>query len=225
MGVLFARVGGAWVPISGTSDEVFIGPDDPIGTFPMTELWYDTDAPGRDQPSFGLEANKPAAPGQPMSFFATDTKREWFYDGTGWIVMAEPTQSGSAVFGGVTLGTGGTAPSSYHRQDGYCDWKAGFTLGSSGFTVGALTHTLTFPAQRLSTNELNVAFVDSGGWRHAGLHDPATSGAMTLYFARADLPGAIRNEGATTSATAPFTWGAGDATEISGRYQMASRYT
>lgn len=49
MGVLYARVGGAWVPVSGGgggSDEVVIAPTDPIVSFPSTELWVDTSAPG-----------------------------------------------------------------------------------------------------------------------------------------------------------------------------------
>lgn len=42
MGVLYARVSGAWVPIGAGSDEVWIGPDAPVD--PSTEVWYDTDA-------------------------------------------------------------------------------------------------------------------------------------------------------------------------------------
>jgi hypothetical protein len=43
MAVLYAKVGGAWVPIGGGvgSEEVFVGPDDPGGGY---DLWYDTDA-------------------------------------------------------------------------------------------------------------------------------------------------------------------------------------
>jgi hypothetical protein len=45
MAVLYGRIGGAWVPISSSMDnEVVIGPDDPITSYPTAELWYDTDA-------------------------------------------------------------------------------------------------------------------------------------------------------------------------------------
>jgi hypothetical protein len=45
MAVLYGRIGGAWVPISSSMDnEVVIGPDDPIASYPTAELWYDTDA-------------------------------------------------------------------------------------------------------------------------------------------------------------------------------------
>ena len=43
MGVLYARVGGAWVPALGVN-EVAVGTDAP--TDPDVELWYDTDDPG-----------------------------------------------------------------------------------------------------------------------------------------------------------------------------------
>jgi len=46
MGVLYVNVGGSWVPVGGgTTDEVAIGPDDPVAANPNVELWYDTDAP------------------------------------------------------------------------------------------------------------------------------------------------------------------------------------
>ena len=51
MGVLYARVAGAWVPVvasGGGSNEVYVGTDDPIVTYPDAEIWYDTDAPTYD---------------------------------------------------------------------------------------------------------------------------------------------------------------------------------
>ena len=54
MGALYARVGGVWVPVAGTADEVYVGTDDPGPTY---ELWVDTDAaapaPGVGIPSGG----------------------------------------------------------------------------------------------------------------------------------------------------------------------------
>jgi len=44
MGVLRVLVNGVWVDIGGASDEVVVGPDDPILLTPTAELWYDTDA-------------------------------------------------------------------------------------------------------------------------------------------------------------------------------------
>jgi len=58
MGVLYAYVGGVWVPVTGGgdagggggggtgTDEVWIGADDPIVANPTIELWVDTDDAG-----------------------------------------------------------------------------------------------------------------------------------------------------------------------------------
>lgn len=44
--ILYARVDGGWVEASTPAtqvEEVFIGPDDPIATYPALELWVDSD--------------------------------------------------------------------------------------------------------------------------------------------------------------------------------------
>lgn len=49
-GVLYAKVGGTWVPVGGGGgDEVWVGPDDP-GINSPHEIWYDTDDDG---PQYG----------------------------------------------------------------------------------------------------------------------------------------------------------------------------
>src|SRR5262245_37342198 len=69
---------------------------------------------------YGTEAARPAGvPG--MRYFATDTKREFLYDGTGWVVMAEPAQTYTPALTGITLGNG-TLTGRYHRSDGWCDF-------------------------------------------------------------------------------------------------------
>lgn len=48
MGVLFARVGNSWVPVTpAVPDEVWVGPNTPPDI--LTELWYDTDEPPSGQ--------------------------------------------------------------------------------------------------------------------------------------------------------------------------------
>jgi hypothetical protein len=42
MGVLKIKVGGQWIDVANSNDEVWVGPDTP--TDPNAELWYDTDA-------------------------------------------------------------------------------------------------------------------------------------------------------------------------------------
>lgn len=88
-------------------DEIFVGPEDPIGTYPLTDLWYDTDAIGlTGQAPYGLEAARPVAPGLPMRYFATDTKRDWLYDGTQWVrtgVIASHSLSSTFTSTGVQV--------------------------------------------------------------------------------------------------------------------------
>jgi len=79
MGVLYANVGGVWVPVGGGvgggSDEVFIGPNDPIGTAPTTELWYDSDAP---TPVTGIGIPQAGTAGQVLTkTSATDYAVAW----------------------------------------------------------------------------------------------------------------------------------------------------
>lgn len=80
-GVLKALINGAWVNIPAGMDEVWISPTEP--TNPGIELWYDTDEPGATG-SFGLEAARPTTPAAPMRYFATDTRRDWLWDGVSW---------------------------------------------------------------------------------------------------------------------------------------------
>lgn len=55
-GQLKAKVGGSWVPVTtagsgssggGGTDEVWVGPDDPIAATPTIEFWIDTDEPAQ----------------------------------------------------------------------------------------------------------------------------------------------------------------------------------
>ena len=85
MGVLRARVGGAWVDIGNAPvDPIWVDPSPP--TDPNIEMWYDTDAIGYPPSNVGLEANRPAASASLAGFhyFATDTLNDWLCDGTTW---------------------------------------------------------------------------------------------------------------------------------------------
>jgi len=87
MPTLKAKVGGVWVPVGGGSgggaEEVEIGPSAP--TDASIELWVDSDAiPPAAVPPYGLHASRPAAPYPGFHYYATDTKRDWLWDGTAW---------------------------------------------------------------------------------------------------------------------------------------------
>lgn len=114
MPVLKAKINGVWVPLgSGGSgnDEVDIGPTVP--TDPGIELWYDTDDPqgqaggvpsagllgqvlgklGNEDynvgwlPTSGAESVRPTAPSFPMRYWATDTQRDWQWNGSVWLLV------------------------------------------------------------------------------------------------------------------------------------------
>jgi hypothetical protein len=50
MGALFVKVGSSWVPVSGGTEEVFVGPTDP-GLSSAYDLWIDSDAPAQTLPA------------------------------------------------------------------------------------------------------------------------------------------------------------------------------
>lgn len=153
--------------------------------------------------------------------FETDTGRELTYDGTGWIIMAEPAQSFTPSFSNTTPGNG-TRSGSYHRSDGWVDFTASFVLGSTSAVSGSVGLTLPIAGTGLVSDQLRVALTDtSAGQIYQGRVN-ANNTAPTLYHAL--VSGSL--VGLTTlSATAPFTWAAGDAIEVSGRYAMATRYS
>jgi len=218
MAVLKARIGGAWVDVGGAPsvDEVWIGTDAPADT--ATELWYDTDEP--TVLAYGLESAKPATPPAPQTYFATDTKRSWFFDGTGWVIMGEPGVSWTPTFpSGVTIGAGSSV-GWYHRSDGFCDFWGRFTLGAGSAVTGGVSLTLPFPSQNLAINGLQVAYSDTNLY-WSGISGDAASPSfypLTATATYVQITGVL-------GPTVPFTWAAGNQIQFSGRYRMASRYT
>lgn len=210
MGVLYAKVGGAWVPALGPN-EVFVGSDQP--TDPDVELWYDTDDPGLSG-GVGLEAAKPAAPPVGTRYFATDTLRDWLWDGTGWIIKAEPEVAWTPTWTNVTLGNG-TSVGRYHRSDGWIDFWASFNLGST--SAMGTAPTLTLP---ISPRSAEQTF--SGSASQIGV---ARTPCLTEVLTGTTLKVRVANTNADVAPTVPFTWGTSGSLFVHGRYQMASRYT
>lgn len=137
MGVLRARVGGSWVDIGVA------------GPLPM----------------YGLESAKPATPTQPgYQYFATDTKRLWLWDGTGWIIMQEPPIGTHVptVAQGATNNIAKTMSYSQHyRRGGWAHWAFRIALTGPGTAGAAVSVTLPFTAQAAGT-VAGMGFVYSG---------------------------------------------------------------
>jgi hypothetical protein len=93
-----------------SSNEIWIGPTDPIATVPTAELWFDTDAPSVGIAfNAGLEANKPApSPAiAGLRYFATDSLIDWLCTGTQWITNTPtPWTTLPLVNGWVSYGAG-----------------------------------------------------------------------------------------------------------------------
>lgn len=160
-----------------------------------------------------------------LEIWETDTLRLLRHDGTGWIIMAEPQVAWTPTMTGLTVGNG-TWDAEYHRNDGWCDFRARFTWGTTSAITARLLLTLPI-AQAKSTqqSQFNVGFADIGGSYYPGISS-LTGNATQTYLDVPNTAGtyAIMN---AVSATVPFTWGAtaGHTIDVSGRYRMTTRYS
>ena len=178
------------------------------------------------QPTTGSEAIKPATPNAGFRYFATDTKREWLYDGTGWIVMGEPLQTYTPSTTNTTLGTGGTSTGSYHRNDGWCDVTMHLGFGTGGTFTGQPTIGLPNASAYVPRYQFAVMFYWIGTNVLRGTHAEVMTGqTFVTPFATGGDVATGREFANNLSASAPFTWGAGSSMVISGRYRLNSRYS
>lgn len=155
--------------------------------------------------------------------YELDTNRELLYDGTGWVIMSEPAQSYTPSLTNMTLGNG-TVAGSYHRSDGWCDFTAAFTLGST--SAVAANAAISIPVAYFDGTEfesLPVFMYDSSVttryYGHTYAANPSLIGLVADASAAAHITGAI------VSGTVPFTWATGDIIKVSGRYRMTTRYS
>lgn len=156
--------------------------------------------------------------------YERDADRVRFYDGTGWVIMAEPVQSYNPTTTGVTLGTGGTTTGSYHRSDGYCDFECVTSFGSAGSPAMATGPTWTFPV----TAQFSVAAVIQGTATFSDATGSLQSAQPVQITATQVEPRVITNTtgGALGqwSATVPVVTAVNDIVVIRGRIRMTNRY-
>jgi hypothetical protein len=211
---------------AGAAPEVFIGPDDPGTSF---SLWYDTDAPTLVGGSVvDIEANRPATGPIGGRFFASDTKRWFFYDGSGWICLYEPTQNYVPTTTNISLGGSSVVAGRYMRRMGRCIGRVMLYMGASGTAaVMGTSPTFSVPfavATDLSFTDLdggfNAMYYDATGPRYYG----TTYQAAGLNLGLQAFGGSV-GAGATVSATVPFTWAFGDYIAVKYDYQMNNPYS
>ena len=157
-----------------------------------------------------------------MTFYETDTDRLYLYDGTGYIILDEPTQSWTPTFSNTTTGNG-TKTGTSRRSGGWVDFTALFTLGSTSAVSGAITFTLPYAAALVINGTFNVSAVDIGTNSYPGTNDTTTAGGSTCLIYVTLASGTYASV-AQFSSTVPFTFGSGDKIAVSGRYQMNTRY-
>ena len=151
--------------------------------------------------------------------YETDTDRQLYFDGTGWIIMYEPAQGWTPTFTGITGGTP-TTTGYFQRSNGHIDIWARLTFGGAPSAISSLGVTLPYQAYSMGNNQLQVAFGDTGSQVYPGTHDSSTTGPI-LYAI--DASAATANL-VVVSASVPFSFGATDTVHVTGRYMLANRY-
>lgn len=139
--------------------------------------------------------------------WVTPLATQYLFDGTGWVLMSEPSRTFATV---VTSGTGvittlGAVTFGYKRHDGWCDFNCNIAITTNGTANTYITFTLPFPVAAVSTM--------LGVGREAGVSGSilevitGATGAFVLTYNNV-YPGAT-----------------GAQLILQGRYQMASRYS
>lgn len=159
-----------------------------------------------------------------VSAFQLDTQQRKEWDGTGWTIMSEPSQSWAPTFNsGVTIGNGSWTVGWYKRGDGFIDFKAEFMLGSTSSVSGSPI--LNAPIAAFGTGPGDVW--NELGDSSAGLVFSAYAGVGSTSTFTAYVQVVSGTYAFTTAATSsvPFTWAVGDVYRAGGRYRMTTRYS
>jgi hypothetical protein len=159
--------------------------------------------------------------------FESDTGRTLMWDGTGWVIMNEPTQSFTPTWGNLTIGSPGQSNFGwYQRINGWCWFGAKVVLGTGGAATGAVN--VTLPIQMTAGNVSNAhfeAFVTDASpttFYPCAVTITSTTVVTPLSF---NAAAAASANGLTFSATVPITFTVGDTIDVGGFYQMTTRYS
>jgi hypothetical protein len=157
-----------------------------------------------------------------LRIYETDTSRELLYDGTGWVIMSEPMQTYTpALTATVTnpaLGSTGVISGSFKRRDGMCTWTARFEFGGAGIAAGSGDYQLSVPIAYIAINAILGAgwYYSSGvgNWRQVTLDAaPGSPRARIVY------------ESGLVGAASPGAPAVGVVMQVTGTYQMTTRYS
>lgn len=175
------------------------------------------------QPGVCTSSTRPSSPYEGQTIYETDTDRIMIHNGTGWVILSEPRIPYTpSAFGGLTGGT----PSyvgDYHRSDGYCDFRITMTLGGTPSAISGLYAVLPFNTSYVATNQLQVVLYDNVGTTYGGYSTSVINSPNVGIWAWAANGTWLAGSGVST--INPFTWGSGDAIEVSGRFPMQTRHS
>jgi hypothetical protein len=158
--------------------------------------------------------------------YETDTDRTLFWDGTGWVIMAEPTQTYTPTWTNLSSTTP-TVDFRYHRQDGYCEIVGRYVLGSAPSVTGLIGFSTPSGADNASITSGQISswswIVDTGTASFPAFVLAGTTTRFDLYTANA--ASAASAASIATAAGSPMTWVATDVIHVGVRYRMTNRYT
>lgn len=163
--------------------------------------------------------------------YESDTSRTLMYDGTGWVIMNEPTQSFTPAWPTGLTTTSGTNTGNYKRSDGWIDINVRFTFGASSAVTGSVSMTLPINAvSGVNPTQFSVAFYDSSAvLTYLGANATPNTTTLTLTTPQVNAAAASTTyvPEVTLSSTVPFgaAFASGDVIYVSGRYQMTTRYS
>ena len=165
-------------------------------------------------------------PVAPMMAFLTTPRQLTMYDGTGWVILAEPTQTYTPTLTNMTLGNG-TRSGFSKRSDGWCDFAVEFVMGTTSAMGTDPSFSLPYTTGTGAYNSMLVArtFQSAGSVVRAAIAEVTGGSFGTAVTAKViDTAGATALSLAIT-ATVPHTWTTSSTLHISGRYPMTTRYT
>lgn len=165
------------------------------------------------------------------TYSATDTNRDYRWDGTGWIIMFEPPQNlsltaGAGTLFNVTLGTAGSSVLRYQRSAGFLHWTYRLILGTGG-AMGT-DPGIRFPIRYADSTPPEVCtnmfmYNASDGARYYGSTSIAGGNPFDLRFHFL-----TNHKAAQITSTQPFAlseaWAVGDQLGAEGSFEMISPY-
>lgn len=158
---------------------------------------------------YDTEANKPTAPASGYRFYATDTSRDWLYDGSGWVIMSEPIVSFTPT---ITAQTGTFTSVSgsmrYTRNDGWFNFGETITVTTNGTAAGGVISDIP-----VSIDLSSAAYLTIGGGR-----ENAITGKLLQLTAYGSGFIIFNYDGSYPAAT-------GAVLNLFGRFRMSSRYS